>query len=126
MSFDWADYLELADVIVQQRSALGTEEACLRAAISRAYYSAFITARNFVDVKREVILTRRGQDHHLVIDHFKNSADRNRRQIGSWLDRLAINRRKADYENVILGPLPMAMSSVQQARNVLSAIVALP
>jgi uncharacterized protein (UPF0332 family) len=42
MSFDWADYLRLAESLVSNPNAPGPEEAALRAAISRAYYAAFL------------------------------------------------------------------------------------
>jgi hypothetical protein len=38
MNFVWGDYLTVAEALVQQRGSLAPEEACCRAAISRAYY----------------------------------------------------------------------------------------
>jgi hypothetical protein len=46
MSFDWADYLKLAEALTQAPTVPGPEEAALRAAMSRAYYAAFCSARN--------------------------------------------------------------------------------
>ena len=46
MSFDWTEYLNLADILVRDRASYTNEEACFRAAISRAYYYAFCSARN--------------------------------------------------------------------------------
>jgi len=37
MSFAWEDYLVLAEALVQARTTLASEEACCRAAVSRAY-----------------------------------------------------------------------------------------
>ena len=39
MSFAWLDYLVLAEALLQARTTLAPEEACCRAAISRAYYA---------------------------------------------------------------------------------------
>jgi uncharacterized protein (UPF0332 family) len=126
MSFNWADFLTLADVLVRQRDTLAAEEACLRTAMSRAYYSAFGTACNFVTAKREFSLTRTGKDHRRLIDHFKNSPDRDRKQIGNWLDRVFDNRKRADYEDSIPDPLRLSFASLQQAQNILNGIRKLP
>ena len=45
MSFAWSDYLTLAEVLLQGRATLAPEEACCRAAISRAYYAVYGAAR---------------------------------------------------------------------------------
>ena len=46
MSFNWTDFLTLADALVRAPNSPGPEEASLRSAISRAYYAAFHVARN--------------------------------------------------------------------------------
>ena len=46
MSFDWADYLKLAEALTRDPSSPGPEEASLRTAISRAYYAAYRSASN--------------------------------------------------------------------------------
>ena len=45
MSFVWLDYLVLAEALLQARTTLAPEEACCRAAISRAYYAVYGAAR---------------------------------------------------------------------------------
>jgi hypothetical protein len=45
MSFAWSDYLTLAEALLQGRATLAPEEACCRAAISRAYYAVYGAAR---------------------------------------------------------------------------------
>ena len=45
MSFAWLDYLALAEALLQGRTTLAPEEACCRAAISRAYYAVYGAAR---------------------------------------------------------------------------------
>ncbi len=122
MSFDWSDYLSLAESLSQHPEAPGPEEAALRAAISRAYYAAHCTARNFAR-SRGITLTRTGRDHQLVIDYFKESKDKGRKSIGLWLDRLRDDRNKADYDDTLTGdPRLQAQSSVAQARSVLTKL----
>ena len=41
MSFAWLDYLVLAEALLQARTTFAPEEACCRAAISRAYYAVY-------------------------------------------------------------------------------------
>lgn len=123
MSFDWADFLTLADALVRDPNLPGPEEASLRSAISRAYYAAFHIARNFGRDRREFTPTGTGRDHWLVMNHFKSSPDRIRRKIGLDLDRLYGNRTSADYDDILAGrPVALAQSSVAMARNVLNAL----
>jgi uncharacterized protein (UPF0332 family) len=123
MSFDWSDYLSLAESLSQHPEAPGPEEAALRAAISRAYYAAYCTARNFAHSRGEITLTRTAGDHQLVIGHFKGSEDRGKKSIGLWLDRLRDNRNSADYDDTLTGnPRSQAQSSIAQARNVLTKL----
>ncbi|HEY9808621.1 MAG TPA: hypothetical protein V6D13_04710 [Halomicronema sp.] len=100
MSFDWSQYLNLAYKLA------GTphnpaNEAELRSAISRAYYAAFIKARNFLrDVDNLTIPRRDG--HKYVINHFENNSDKRRREIGNNLHRLRDFRNDADYADTVL------------------------
>jgi hypothetical protein len=48
MSFNWSDYLLLAEAMTKKPNTPGPKEAALRAAVSRAYYAAFCASRNFV------------------------------------------------------------------------------
>jgi uncharacterized protein (UPF0332 family) len=123
MSFDWADFLTLADALVSDPNSPGPEEASLRTAISRAYYAVFRVALNFVRDRGEFTPTQTGQDHWLVRDHFRSSSQRIRRKIGLDLGRLYDNRRNADYDDVLSGrPDSLAQSSVAVAQNVLNAL----
>lgn len=46
MSFDWSEYLNVAKELAGVETSAASQEAKLRAAITRAYYAAFIKARN--------------------------------------------------------------------------------
>lgn len=88
MSFDWKDYVCLAEELLNR-----DEESCLRSAISRAYYGTFCVARN-----RKGYQSYKGGDVHLkVINAYKFSANGNDRDIGRLLDKLRRSRNEADY-----------------------------
>ena len=44
MSFDWSEYLNLAQELAGQATGPSSQEAKLRSAVSRAYYAAFYAA----------------------------------------------------------------------------------
>jgi len=123
MSFDWADYLKLAEALTHDPVSPGPEEASLRTAISRAYYAAHRSASNLAASRGEIIPAGLASDHGLVIAHFQNATDPTRQKIGAHLSRLRGNRNKADYDDVFSGrPADTARSSVALARNVLAAL----
>ena len=45
MSFDWSEYLKLAQELAGQTGNPASQEARLRAAVSRAYYAVFCISR---------------------------------------------------------------------------------
>jgi uncharacterized protein (UPF0332 family) len=125
MSFDWAEFLTLADALLRNPDSPGPEEASLRSAISRAYYAAFCSARNLARDRREITPTGSARDHLLVKKHFEASPDRTRRKIGINLGRLRNYRNMADYRDSLSRATPMAQSSVALARNVHNALTSL-
>jgi len=89
MSFDWKEYLKLAEEL-----AKGSKESYLRSSISRAYYSVFCISRNKTigkDYKRSDV-------HNKVIEILKNKEDKSLRKAGLNLDELRRIRNKADYD----------------------------
>lgn len=101
MSFDWTEYLYLAQDLAGQRVTPPTIEAKWRSAISRAYYAAFCRSRNHLRNKEGHSIPTTGDAHRIVSDIFQNSPDRPRKKIGINLNRLRENRRKADYDDFI-------------------------
>lgn len=89
MAFDWLDYLELAKEMAARK-----DEACLRTAVSRAYYGVFCLARdrssfwNYTD----------GDVHKKVIMEYKNSKDSKEKHVGTLLGELREKRNNADYQ----------------------------
>jgi uncharacterized protein (UPF0332 family) len=125
MNFDWAGFLTLADALLRDPNLPGPEEASLRSAISRAYYAAFCSARNFARDNEGLVPTGKATDHELARSHFETSGDRARWKIATDLGRLRDNRNRADYDDVLSRPIPLAQSSVAVARSVLNTLKSL-
>ena len=103
MSFDWNEYLYLAQEVagLSPGSAAGPE-ARQRCAVSRAYYAAFIRARNhlrFVD--GDPLVPVDATAHVYVRQAFRRSRNRRRRQVAILLDNLRIARNAVDYDNAV-------------------------
>lgn len=69
----------------------------MRTAINRAYYAAFINARNYLRDQEGLSIPTTGNAHSYVSQHFELSVDRVQRTLGENLVRLRIYRRQADY-----------------------------
>jgi len=121
MSFDWSEYLNLAQELAGQATMPATQEAKLRSAISRAYYAAFCKARNLLRDEGHSIPPG-GQAHLYVRDQFKNSLDRARKRIGHNLDRLRIDRNKVDYDDSVTGLFSMTNADLRLAKRVISVL----
>jgi hypothetical protein len=122
MSFDWANYLLLANELFRSKDKLPSEEACMRAAISRSYYSAHCTARNHARDREGFTPSRTGEDHINVIRHFLGAGDHKRKKIGAELDRLRIDRGKADYHDNVSSLNSLTTVSLSRAKQVLDTI----
>ena len=92
MSFDWKDYVDLAEDLLNR-----AEESCFRSSISRAYYGVFCIARNKKGYRN--YKSNQGENMHwIVINAYKNSSDANEQNIGRILDKLRRSRNDADYD----------------------------
>jgi uncharacterized protein (UPF0332 family) len=132
MTFDWEDYLRLAEALLRERSRLAPEEACLRSAISRAYYAAFASVRNFARQREGLFLGKSGSVHKSLVEHFKCSPDRVRKQVGNDLNRIRGCRASADYDDIFKDPrgprslLDAAEASLTWAREILKTLSSIP
>ncbi|MDY6804909.1 MAG: hypothetical protein SXA11_14030 [Cyanobacteriota bacterium] len=98
MSFNWFEYLGLAQQLAGKAQISATQESRLRSAISRAYYAAFIIARNHLRDGESISIPEK-QTHKFVIEQFKNSSEERCQKIGKKLVRLRFSRNKADYDD---------------------------
>jgi len=120
--FDWSEYLSLAEELVEKSSLAASEESRLRSAMSRAYYSAFCTARNHLRDQEGHAIPTDGKVHSYVLDEFMNSTDKTWNRIGIRLDQLRIDRNKADYNDQIPKLAPQAKMDVKLAQKVLTEL----
>lgn len=72
MGFDWNEYLILAQFLGGDCGISYSEEAARRAAVSRAYYAAFCSARNYASSKLGFIPTKTGKDHGKLISWYSD------------------------------------------------------
>jgi uncharacterized protein (UPF0332 family) len=121
MSFNWSEYLGLAQQLAGKSQISATQESRLRSAISRAYYAAFIQARNYLR-DRDGISIPNQQTHQYVIQQFKNSDDNLRQEIGECLERLRFRRNKADYDDTFVNLLTITKRSLKLAAKVISEL----
>ena len=97
MSFDWAQYLDLSQSLVDSVDGSTLDEAKLRCAISRAYYAAFCSARNFLVASDSRL--GEGMGHTEVRREFQLRRGRAGRFVARTLVEMAIRREDADYRN---------------------------
>lgn len=122
MSFDWSEYLSLAQELAGQSGRVANQESKYRSAISRAYYAAFCKARNYLrDVEGQAIPAG-GKSHTYVRDEYRNNSTRTRRRIGEKLNRLRSDRNRADYEDVFTRPSDVAIESIRLSREIISLL----
>jgi len=118
--FNWTAYLELAKELAQRH-----DEASQRSAMSRAYYAAFCSARNWLRDRDQVLIPTTFEAHSTVWDEFQRSPERRRRQIGQLGHRLRNSRRKVDYDDTVPGLSHLVGDAMTKADSLLSILVGL-
>ncbi len=117
MSFDWLDYLTLAEYMNSKAGEFPDEEACYRSVVSRAYFSVYCLTRNFVKEVDKV--TFGSDDHHRLQKHLLEHPHRIRNKIGLQLRELHQYRKKADYQdNLDEMPVNTASKALTKARKI--------
>jgi hypothetical protein len=104
VSFDWAEYLSLAEELhgaPVSGPPVGTE-ARQRASVSRAYYGSYILARNHLRDIDGIRIPRGANPHRFVAEQYANHRDPIRMQIGDELARLRAARNRCDYDDVVV------------------------
>ena len=124
MKFDWSEDFNLAKQLAET-----SEEAELRSAVSRAYYSAFCLARNYLrDIERDPRLSRNKtydiNVHKYVADEFIHYKSKSKTmiEIGNDLNRLRNMRNKADYEDTMFNLKREARIALMLAQNIILAL----
>ena len=124
MKFDWSEYFYLAKELTET-----SKESELRSAVSRAYYSAFCLARNYLrDIQQYPTLWRNItydiNAHKYVAEKFiyNQSKSQIMIEIGKDLNRLRKMRNKADYEDTMFNLQREARNALVLAENIISAL----
>lgn len=127
MNFEWSAYLNLAEQLLNSASNpiinQADREAMLRTAISRAYYAAFVSARNHLrENYGDKFVPASGDAHSYVANQFRNSPNQWSKKIGWKLHFLRKYRNMADYDNVFQNLLLNATTSILEAKRSLNIL----
>ena len=124
MTFNWTEYLALAQQLAGKAKISATQESRLRSAISRGYYAAFIQARNHLR-DRDGFAIPRKNTHDYVINQFKNSPESDRKDVGRILKRLRSNRNRADYDDTVARLPELTKQTLKLAAKVIAKLQSL-
>lgn len=130
MKFDWSEYFKLAqELAAMSGDSAASQEARLRSAISRAYYSVFCIARNYLrDVEGNTRISRNKtfdlNEHQYVAEEFVFHPSKQKRmtRIGRNLRYLRQIRNKADYADRIFNLPSDAKDALKTAEKVMKAL----
>jgi uncharacterized protein (UPF0332 family) len=103
VAFEWREYLTLARDIDSKTAPTCCDEARWRAAVSRAYYAAFCTARDYLIECGEISHLRRDEPklHQEVPAKYTSSNDGRRKDVGRWLREMRTERNRCDYDESV-------------------------
>lgn len=117
MPFDPLEFLDAAFQL-NQNQKLGFCESAYRIAVGRAYYAAFLKARDHAGLAHV-----RTDSHKAVFDHFGSMPPGTKGpSVAHKLRELAARRKKSDYELDSAICLRDAKGAAAQSRNVLNLL----
>ena len=101
LKFNWNRYIDFAEDLLKTIPKDEEDEVKERCGISRAYYGAFHRAQNYLNKIGITVDVKDKGSHNRVIDEFNTIGKSNRlwAGIGLELNRLKIQRQKADYHD---------------------------
>lgn len=128
MDFNWEDYLYLAQALKNLNSFDSLEalldkcgdEACLRSAVSRAYYATYCFARNYAIENLQFTRRDNPSDHWRLRTKFK---DKGFPDIASDLDEMRQWRNNCDYEDKVSNLPNICESAIEDAQEVLNHLI---
>jgi len=124
MTFDWSNFLAVAERLATGELQIPEREACLRSAISRAYYSVFGVARSHA--REDRVRTRMsGAEHGEVILFFSTRYGTVGEEIAAKINTLRRLRNRADYDDVFEELDQSSIHSLSAAREVLTLLATL-
>lgn len=120
--FNWIDYLRIAKRLIAD---FPSDEAALRAAVSRSYYAAFNLAKAHLISQNRIPAFHPRNTHDTVWRMYSSSLSAQELRIGQAGYRLRNLRNIADYEMTFPNLLRNSFSIVQQSRQLIVALQAL-
>lgn len=117
--FDWATFLDLAETLSNE-----PDESCQRAAVSRAYYAVYCSARNKLRDENKYTPTGRGKDHENVWICFQNGPDKEHKRIYQTGCILKRWRAQVDYNDKVPNLAKYVRRAPIEARKLLSDLQA--
>jgi uncharacterized protein (UPF0332 family) len=92
--FDWPNYLNLSRTLNES-----TDEASLRASVSKAYYAVFNMSRNkLIELDTSYVENKYGDSHRDIINKFKNNDKQVAKSLAVHLNKLKQKRVNSDYK----------------------------
>jgi uncharacterized protein (UPF0332 family) len=123
MSFEWSDFLTLAEALTTTDPD-GNREASLRTAISRAYYAVFGEARRRLRSVR-VATRRSAAEHGEIATFYATRYGEEGAEVAATLGRLRNRRNAADYDDDFDGIEEICNLTIEDARNLLTLLATL-
>ncbi|BBD69375.1 hypothetical protein NIES4072_32940 [Nostoc commune NIES-4072] len=122
MNFDWSEYLKVAKELAGAATTSANQEAKFRAAISRAYYAAFIEARNYLRDQQGHSIPTTGNAHKYVSDQFDISSEPQRQLLAKELVKLRLYRNQADYVDKFPGLAGITLMALNSSEEVIAIL----
>lgn len=135
--FDWNNYLKLAEELSKPHINIDSNEACLRSAVSRAYYAVYHKAKKTAENKDSSLLKeiksepvsdvrggdRRRGDHEVIAEFWSRYSGCVFSDIGLNLGRLHKERVKCDYYDKVDENINKnVIKTIENAKEILSKI----
>ena len=118
-SFSWLDFLEFAEWIINKCDQ--DDDAALRSAVSRAYYTAFHSAKSVLNANG-IEISDRDSSHKQVWDAFLNGKNLDWKAVGRKGDEIRVKRTDADYKLKKLNWLPEAEKTIEETKKILATL----
>jgi hypothetical protein len=119
MSFDWLHYLDLAAELSEQAGSSKHKDANLRSSISRAYYASYHQTRKHLKDKWGILVPKNADAHGQVRVELRK---KKQYSIAKKLNRMRIDRNKADYDDEFADLEGIAQENIWRAKQVLSGL----
>ncbi len=123
MSFEWSDFLPLAEELTAV-DLNANREACLRTAISRAYYAVFGIARQHARTLR-LVTRQSAAEHGEIATFYTKRYGETGEKIAIALGRLRNRRNAADYDDDFADVEDICLLSIEDARDLLRLLATL-